>query len=132
MSFFKRLLGICATQPPADGEGWHVENGQAVLNLAQLPELAHPGGAVRLEGRGLTKRVLVLRSADGELHAFLNKCTHAGRRLDPLPDGSRVQCCSVGKSTFELDGSLVSGSAKKDLTPLKLEHTPGSARIFLD
>ena len=132
MSFFKRLFGICATQPPADGQGWQMEKGKVVLNLAQLPELAHPGGAVRLEGKGLPKRVLVLRDAEGELRAFYNKCTHAGRRLDPLPDGTGVQCCSVGKSTFQLDGGLVSGSAKKDLTPLPVEHTPGTARISLD
>ena len=131
MSFFKRLFGSCATQPAADPESWRFEGGQVLLNLSQLPELAHPGGAVRLEGKGLPQRLLVLRSADGGLHAFFNKCTHAGRRLDPLPEGAGIRCCSLGKSTFELDGTLVSGSAKKDLAPLKLEHTPGEAKITL-
>ena len=132
MSLFKMIFGICDTRPPADPQGWEVKDGQAVLNLGLIPELAHPGGAVRLEGNGLPQRILVLRDDKGELRAFYNKCAHAGRRLDPLPGGSGIRCCSLGKSTYRLDGGLVSGSAKKDLAPLKIEHTPGTARITLD
>jgi len=116
-SFFQRLLGVCATRPPADGDAWSFDGQCIAIDLDRTPELETPPGAVRLEGNGLPERVLVVRTAEG-YRAFRNRCTHAGRRLDPLPDGEAgdgcqsVQCCSVGKSTFDLEGQVLSGSAK--------------------
>ncbi len=131
MSFFSRLLGICKTNPPADASAWKMENGRLEVELAKTPELNSPGGAIRLEGQGLAKRLLLLRGEDGALHAFVNKCSHAGRRLDPLPGEARIQCCSVGKSVFDYQGRRISGSAKKDLAPLKVEEQEGRAVIEL-
>ncbi len=33
------------------------------------------------------------------------------RRLDPVPGTNTVQCCSVSKSTYDLDGTKVHGPA---------------------
>jgi len=118
MGLLKRIFGICATQPPADAACWEVKDGQVEVKLSRAPELSTPGGgAVRLEGKGLSKRLLVMRGEDGRYLAFHNKCTHAGRRIDPLPGTDRVRCCSVSKSTFDESGRVVSGPAKGPLTP---------------
>jgi nitrite reductase/ring-hydroxylating ferredoxin subunit len=114
-NLFQRILGLCATPPPRDPGCWRLENGRVVVDLARAPELAAPDGGLRLEGAGLSQRILVVRGGDGTYRAFRNRCTHAGRRLDPMPGEGRVQCCSVGKSTFDAAGRRVSGSAKKDL-----------------
>ena len=58
MGFFKRLLGICRTQPPADPTCWKPGNGKIEVDLAQAAELGKPGGAIRLEGSGLADRGL--------------------------------------------------------------------------
>lgn len=114
-NLFQRLLGLCATPPPRDPGCWRLENGRVVVDLGRAPELGAPDGGLRLEGGGLPQRILVVRGGDGAYRAFRNRCPHAGRRLDPVPGQGRVQCCSVGQSTFDTAGRRVSGSAKKDL-----------------
>ena len=131
MGFLKRLLGICRTTPPADPDCWKPGDGKIEVNLAQAVELGKPGAAIRLEGSGLDDRVLVLKAEDGAFHAFVNKCTHAGRRLDPLPGAPLVECCSVGKSRFDYSGERLSGSAKKAIRPLQVEEQEGKLIISL-
>ncbi|HPJ43697.1 MAG TPA: Rieske 2Fe-2S domain-containing protein [Spirochaetota bacterium] len=111
-TFFQRILGISATGIAAEGS-WTLEGKSVRVDPGKLPELSVSGKGVRIEGKGLPERILLLHGADGEFHAFRNRCTHGGRRLDPSGDG--VQCCSVGKSFFDLNGSVISGSAKKNI-----------------
>ncbi|HOP31072.1 MAG TPA: Rieske 2Fe-2S domain-containing protein [Spirochaetota bacterium] len=111
-TFFQRILGISATGIAAEGS-WTLEGKSVRVDPGKLPELSVSGKGVRIEGKELPERILLLHGADGEFHAFRNRCTHGGRRLDPSGDG--VQCCSVGKSFFDLNGSVISGSAKKNI-----------------
>ncbi|MBN1932844.1 MAG: Rieske (2Fe-2S) protein [Desulfobacterales bacterium] len=113
-NIFQRIFGICATKQPQDEGCWCVENGKIIVNLSRATELEHRNGAIRLEGKELSNRVLVIKDNNDEYHAFSNHCTHMGRRLDPVPGA--VQCCSIGKSTFDYGGKKISGSSKKDLT----------------
>ena len=122
MGILKRLLGICATQLPANSGCWTYADGKLEVILDKAPELSQKGGAVRLEGPSLPKRVLVVHGQDGAFHAFPNRCTHIGhRRIDTVPGEDKIRCCSVGKSTFDYSGKLLSGSAKESLEPLALE-----------
>ena len=122
MGILKRLLGICATQLPANSGCWTYADGKLEVILDKAPELSQKGGAVRLEGPSLPKRVLVVHGQDGAFHAFPNRCTHSGhRRIDPVPGEDKIRCCSVRKSIFEYSGKLISGSAKESLEPLALE-----------
>ncbi len=130
-NIFQRLMGMCATKTPQDAGCWTAGDGKIVLDLARAPELAESNGALRLEGKGSPERVLVIKGDDGEFHAFRNRCTHAGRRLDPVPGTGQVQCCSVGKSTFDYAGKRISGSAKKDAIPLPVAADGGKLVITL-
>ncbi|MGD8540691.1 MAG: Rieske 2Fe-2S domain-containing protein [Desulfobacteraceae bacterium] len=112
MKFLKRLLGICETPAPACAAAWSVAGRTVTLDLARLPELTPAGGAVRLEGRGLPQRLLVVRGPDGGLHAFGNRCSHMGRRIDPLPGTDRLECCSLSQSTYSYAGEPLSGAAR--------------------
>jgi len=116
MKFIKRLLGICETRLPLKNGSWTYGNQEIKIDLKQTPELANPGGAVRLEGKGMSERVLVIHGADGKYHAFLNKCTHMGRRIDPMPGKEMIECCSISKSTFTYSGDRVSGAAHDSLS----------------
>ncbi|HPF07191.1 MAG TPA: Rieske (2Fe-2S) protein [Spirochaetota bacterium] len=111
-TFFQRILGISATGIAAEGS-WTLEGKSVRVDPGKLPELSVSGKGVRIEGKELPERILLLHGTDGEFHAYRNRCTHGGRRLDPSGDG--VQCCSVGKSFFDLNGSVISGSAKKNI-----------------
>ncbi|ADK86397.1 Rieske (2Fe-2S) iron-sulfur domain protein [Desulfarculus baarsii DSM 2075] len=112
MGVFARVFGLCQTRPPADAGCWSFDRDKVVVDLNRAPELAVSGGAVRLEGGGLPWRVLVFRDQDGVLRAVINRCAHAGRRLDPVAGGQALQCCSLGRSTFDVDGQRLGGPAK--------------------
>lgn len=65
-----------------------------------------------IEGNGLSQRIFVIRDEDNAYHAFENKCTHMGRRLDPGDKPGSVKCCSVSGSIFDFSGKPVGGAAK--------------------
>jgi len=116
MKWLKRIFGVSETPPPGNAAGWEFANQAIKIDLNQMPELAHPGRAVRLEGKGLPVRTLVVHGKDGDYHAFANRCTHMGRRIDPIAGSKIIQCCSISKSKFTYDGKPVGGAAKKALT----------------
>jgi nitrite reductase/ring-hydroxylating ferredoxin subunit len=119
--FFRRLFGRPATEQPADESCWSCTEGRIVVDLDRAPELKEPGGAIRLESPTCPERVLVIHGDNGRYHAFRNSCTHAGRRLDPVPGASTVQCCSVGRSTYDYDGNILRGSAKENIKPFPVQ-----------
>ncbi len=123
-NIFQRIFGIPATRPPADESCWQVGSGQVEIDLGKAPELKEKAGGLRLEGKGLDVGVLVIRGEDGRIHAFRNKCTHGGRRLDPVPGAKEVQCCSIGKSTFNYQGQCERGSAREAIViyPVREEN----------
>jgi nitrite reductase/ring-hydroxylating ferredoxin subunit len=121
-NIFQRIFGMPATPKPLQPECWSFRDGKVVIDLKRAPELGSRGGALRLEGNGLPRRVLVIRGEDGEFHAFHNRCAHLGhRRLDPVPGTQTVQCCSVSKSTYTYDGRTVYGPAPAPIGTFEVE-----------
>ena len=76
MGIFKRIFGICETKPPKDGGCWKMSDNAVEIELEREPELSEKNGAIRIEGDGISERILILYGNDGEYHAFINKCTH--------------------------------------------------------
>jgi nitrite reductase/ring-hydroxylating ferredoxin subunit len=132
-SLFQRFFGLPATARPRNPQCWSFRNGKIVIDLKKAVELQDPGGAIRLEGGGLPRRVLVLRGEDGQLHAFHNRCAHMGhRRLDPVPGTPTVQCCSVGKSTYTYDGQKIHGPAPQPVTVYPVNIQRDEAIVSID
>jgi nitrite reductase/ring-hydroxylating ferredoxin subunit len=121
MEFFKQVLGICNTKKPEDVKGWAYREGKIELDWARIPELQKPCGAVRLEGRGLPKRILLIYGMDGQYHAFRNRCVHLGRRLDPVSGKAVLRCCSLFGTTYDYAGNVMSGPGKTSLKKYKVE-----------
>ena len=132
MGLLKRIFGICETKPPSDARCWKYSGGKIEIELERAPELSNRGGAIRLEGRELPERVLILNGDDDNFHAFKNKCTHMGRRIDPVNGHGAVQCCSLSKSTFNYTGEMISGPAKGPLTAFKVESENGKLIILIE
>jgi nitrite reductase/ring-hydroxylating ferredoxin subunit len=130
ISLVKAVLGRCET-PLLDPALWRAADGEARVEVAAATALAAAGGAVRLEGRGLPAPVLVMRAAGGGLRAYLNRCPHGGRRLDPAREGEALRCCSVGHSTFDLEGNKLSGPAAGGVQPLETRSQGGELVISL-
>lgn len=130
MSIFKAVLGICETKP-LSSELWSLEGNKARVKLSQMPEPLPKGGAVYLRGGGLSKPVLLLRTEDDRYLAFEDRCTHFGRKLDPVPGEAKIRCCSLFHSTYDLDGKNISGAAKMPLTSYAVEQSDGDLIITL-
>ena len=130
-SFFQRILGIPATGLPADEGCWTYSNGRIEIDLGRAPELSATGGSLRLEEKNLPERVLVVRGDDDDYHAFRNRCRHMGRRLDPVPGTGTVQCCSISKSTYDYEGTVLSGPAGEALDVHRIETGNGTLLITL-
>ncbi|MDQ1336287.1 MAG: hypothetical protein QG552_3237 [Thermodesulfobacteriota bacterium] len=128
-NIIQRLFGICATKQPADDGCWTIQGKNTVVDLDRVPELAEPNRAVRLEKKGVPDRLLLIHGGDGRYHAFKNRCTHGGRRLDSVPGTPQVQCCSIGRSTYDYSGKVLSGPAKGPLRVLPVHIENGSLVI---
>jgi cytochrome b6-f complex iron-sulfur subunit len=116
MDFLKALAGICETKP-LDADHWELQENGVVVRIKDVPELQRQGGAVYLQGKGLQTPVLIVRGDDGDYHCFSNRCTHMGRKLDPVQGKPVIRCCSVSHSTFDYQGAKLSGPAKGPIQP---------------
>ncbi len=116
-SFWQRLLGIPATSKPQNADSWQYTEGKLIIDLEKTPEIGTSGSAVRFEGGSLPQRVLLVRGEDDQFLAYQNRCTHLGhRRLDLVPGTDTIQCCSINKSTYDVDGNNIYGPAPKRIT----------------
>jgi nitrite reductase/ring-hydroxylating ferredoxin subunit len=130
-NIFQRLFGKCATREPENQDCWTYSDNRIEIDLHKAPELSNPGGAFRLERDDLPEQLLVIHGDDGNYYAFQNRCTHGKRRLDPVPGAGTVQCCSIGKSTFDYSGNLLAGSAKSNVTVFPTEVKDGKLEVSL-
>lgn len=132
LGFFSRLTGKCATPEPYDAGCWTYDAGRILVDPARAPELSALQGAIRLEGKGLPVRVLLFRGTEGRFHALSNACSHGKRRLDPLPGTELVQCCSLGRSTYDYGGHVVDGPAKEAVRVFPVAATNGRIVVTVE
>jgi cytochrome b6-f complex iron-sulfur subunit len=131
MGFFKAVLGICET-PPLDAGLWRAHGNQVTIRLGEAAALAPVGGAARLQGKGLVSPVLIVHAGGGEYLAFENRCTHGGRRLDPVEGERELRCCSIGHARFDYEGNKLSGPAQGPLKKYSMEKRGEELVVTLD
>jgi len=131
VGFFKAILGICRT-PPLDAALWTAEGNQVTIRLDETAALIPVGGAARLEGKGLVSSVLVVHAGGDEYLAFENRCTHGGRKLDPVAGKEELRCCSVNHSRFDYRGNKLSGPAEGSLKTYRVERRGEELFVTLD
>lgn len=131
IGFFKAILGICET-PPLDAGLWTAEGNQVTIRLGEAAALAAVGGAARLEGKGLASSVLIVHTDSNHYLAFDNRCTHSGRKLDPIAGREELRCCSVNHSRFDYLGNKLSGPAKGPLKKYGVEKRGEELVVTLD
>jgi nitrite reductase/ring-hydroxylating ferredoxin subunit len=125
--FFKALFGICKT-PELDSGRWNLHENEIRVKVSKVPELQKPYGAVYLQGGRLEVPVLIFRGEDGQVRAYSNKCTHMGRKLDPVPGKEEIRCCSVSHATYDYQGKVTGGPAKE---PIKVYEVTSMGDILV-
>lgn len=124
-----RIRGISDTPVLEDREAWTYAGSTLTLALDRIPDLAVPGSAVRLEDDDVPEPLLIVHGVDDEYYVFINKCPHAGRKIDPL--GGKLECTSIGKSVFDYAGNVLSGTAKTGLTTYTVTYDAGQLVVEL-
>jgi len=111
----------------------------AGTEFAQLAQIADGAtrGITLGEGEWPLRGFLV-RIGD-TVHAYLNRCPHAGRQLNFLPDrfltpdGELIQCLSHGALFDKASGMCVAGPCvDESLTRLPVEVADGVVRLAQD
>lgn len=82
------------------------------LALAEHPELARPGGAIRILPDGAADPLLVLALDGGGYAVLSTRCTHRGCTVDV--QGARLVCPCHG-STYDREGAVLRGPAERPL-----------------
>ena len=131
MSLLRQIFGICTTQLPGDDDCWRYSKERIKIEWTRVPELHKPAGEICLEGKGLPIRVLVVYGMDGQYHAFRNRSTFMGRRLDPVASKQTVRSCNLFRSVFDYTGNVMSGPAKEPLKTFQVETKHCKVIIWL-
>ena len=128
MGFIKALLGKCDTRP-LPGDCWSIEGADVRVKLSQMPQPLPMGGAVYLAGDRLSEPLLLVRTEEDRYLAFINRCTHGGRKIDPVPGKPLLRCCSLGHSIYDYNGMNISGPAKGPIVKYEVEQSEGDLII---
>lgn len=103
-------------------------NGRVELALAQHPELAEPGGSLRIQVAGAADPLYVLSLGDGTFSVLSPICTHLGCTVDI--QGARLVCPCHG-STYDREGKVLKGPAERSLTRFPTRISP-DAVVMID
>lgn len=103
-------------------------DGRVHLSLLQHPELAEPGGAIKILPDGQDEPLYVLRDDDGQFSVLSPICTHRGCTVEL--EGARLVCPCHG-STYDRAGRVLQGPAPRPLTRYPADLSGGVLIIDL-
>ena len=103
-----------------------LENGRVRLSLRQNPELAEPGGSLRLMPDGWEDPLYLLALDGGGFAALSSICTHRGCTVDLAGPGLKCPCHG---SQYDREGRVTRGPAARSLTRY-LVRTSGDELII--
>jgi nitrite reductase/ring-hydroxylating ferredoxin subunit len=93
-----------------------VQAGSAPLTVAIPPDVS--------VGLSVIDALIVDRSNDGTIRAFVARCTHLGCQIDRI-EGNQAVCPCHG-SRYRADGTVLVGPATRPLRPCRIETDPVS------
>ena len=107
--------------------------GEELAHLKDLPDGA-TRGLILAEGEWPVRALLV--RVGEEVHAYLNRCPHAGRPLNFLPDrflspdGELIQCCAHGALFEKATGLCIAGPCvDESLRRIAVLQVDGEVRL---
>lgn len=124
-----KVCGGCAAFHKQDIQVEAPESAESVaLDLAKYPQIANPGGIVRIEGRDGDARVMVVRKADGGLVALSMECTHWGCDVEWDKTKNEFECPCHG-SRFDTAGQVLEGPADEPLPSYPVAEENGVVTV---
>ena len=134
-------LGGCATftkignTPPIpdDAYSFEPEGSRLAIDLSNVPQLAEPGGSVKIRDSALPDPLIIARTAEETYVVASIQCPHRGVEVEYQPERGEFECASLGSSQFAADGSRLSGPAKQPLRSFRNAIDPDAGdRLIID
>jgi hypothetical protein len=134
-------LGGCATftkigdTPPIPEGAYSFDAGasRVEVDLDKVPQLANSGGSVKIRAPELPVPLIIARTAEETYVVAAIECPHRSVEVEYRPESGEFECASLGSSQFALDGSRMSGPAKKPLRIFRTSFDPEAAsRLIID
>jgi cytochrome b6-f complex iron-sulfur subunit len=91
-----------------------VAGGTIHLKIADQPELATVGGAIKLKPAGVDDTILLWRSGESSFEATSIICTHMGCEVE-VAEGGKSLACPCHGSQYDADGTVKHGPAGRAL-----------------
>jgi Rieske Fe-S protein len=105
-----------------------VAGGALHLRIADQPELATVGGAIKLKPAGLGDTILLWRTGASTFSATSIACTHMGCEVEVAEGGQSLACPCHG-SQYNADGTVRHGPAGRALRQYVVELSPDNAEL---
>ena len=134
-------LGGCATFTkigntppiPEDAYSFESEGSRLAIDLSNVPQLAEPGGSVKIRDSALPDPLIIARTAEETYVVASIQCPHRGVEVEYQPERGEFECASLGSSQFATDGSLLGGPAKQPLRSFPTSFDPEAGdRLIID
>ncbi|MGQ0814717.1 MAG: ubiquinol-cytochrome c reductase iron-sulfur subunit [Gemmatimonadota bacterium] len=103
-------------------------NGKIELTLLHYPELARPGGSLKLQPSGGAEPVYALVLDNGEVAALSPTCTHLGCTVEIQ---GPVLVCPCHGSTYDRTGNVLRGPAVRSLAHYHVDRSADMITIDL-
>jgi Rieske Fe-S protein len=99
-----------------------VESGQPVLNVAEIPALQTPGGAIKKTYSSLnnSKPIFIIRRSEKEFVVYSAICTHQEAELR-LPKNGVIICPNHGSKFSVATGEVLDGRAYAPLPKFQVQ-----------
>jgi Rieske Fe-S protein len=116
-------LGGCATFTkigntppiPEGAYGLEPEDSRVEVDLGKVPQLAEPGGSVKIRDAALQDPLIIARTDSQTWVVASIECPHRGVEVEYQPLEGKFECASLGSSQFATDGSQLGGPAREPL-----------------
>jgi len=122
--FVMILISSCSTfkymnqAPEVPASAYTIGNDEIIrIDLNKVKSLSEVGGSALLIDENLTNFLLIAHTAKDDYIVASSHCTHRGMALGYNHEQKTFRCSSLGHAKFKLDGTVISGPAKK---PLKI------------
>jgi Rieske Fe-S protein len=134
-------LGGCATFTkigntppiPEDAYSFEAEGSRLAIDLSNVPQLAEPGGSVKIRDSALPDPLIIARTAEETYVVASIQCPHRGVEVEYQPERGEFECASLGSSQFATDGSRLGGPAKQPLRSFPTSFDPDTGdRLIID
>lgn len=106
-----------------DSDAYTIEGGKLKIELEKVARLHTLGGEVKITKGDIPEPIIVGYMGQQNFVAVSLKCPHGGREVELDGMTGSFRCVSFGQSEFALDGTRISGPAKKSLNSYETELT---------